>query len=39
MFLDKVSFESLPENTVKKLDDIAMTSNYSYLGRNIRILF
>lgn len=38
MFLDKVSFESLPGNTVKKLEDIAMTSNYSFLGRNIRIL-
>jgi epoxyqueuosine reductase len=38
MFLDKVSFESLAENTVKKLDDIGMTSNYSFLGRNIRIL-
>jgi epoxyqueuosine reductase len=38
MFLDKVSFESLPEATVKKLDDIAMTSNYSFLGRNIKIL-
>jgi epoxyqueuosine reductase len=38
MFLDKVSFENLPENTVKKLDDIAMTSSYSVLGRNIKIL-
>ena len=38
MFLDKVSFESLPEATVKKLDDMEMTSNYSFLGRNIKIL-
>jgi epoxyqueuosine reductase len=38
MLLDKVSLESLPEATVKKLDDIEMTSNYSFLGRNINIL-
>lgn len=38
MFLDKVSLERLPEVTIKKLDDISMTSNYSFLSRNIKVL-
>ena len=38
MLLDKVSLESLPEATIKKLEDIEMTSNYSFLSRNIKIL-
>ena len=38
MILDKVPLKSLPEDTLKKLDNIAMTSNYSILSRNIGIL-
>jgi len=38
ILLDKVPFESLPEDIIKKLDDISMTSNYSFLSRNIKVL-
>lgn len=38
MLLDKVSLESLSEDTIKKLEDIEMTSNYSVLSRNIKVL-
>lgn len=38
MLLDKVSLERLPEGIIKKLDDISMTSNYSFLSRNIKVL-
>lgn len=38
MLLDKVSLESLPEATIKKLEDIEMIQNYSFLSRNIKIL-
>ena len=38
MILEKVSLENLPEETVKKLDNISMTPNYSFLSRNIKIL-
>jgi epoxyqueuosine reductase len=38
MLLDKVSLESLPDVTIKKLEDIGMISNYSFLSRNIKIL-
>ena len=38
MFLDKVSYERLPMNTIKKLDDISMTPNYNFLHRNLKLL-
>jgi epoxyqueuosine reductase len=38
MLLDKVSLQSLPEDTIKKLEEISMTPNYSFLSRNIKIL-
>lgn len=38
LFLDSVLLEDLSEDTVKKLDDIEMTSNYSFLSRNIGVL-
>ena len=39
LILDKVPLNILPEDTLKKLDNIAMTSNYSFLSRNIGVLF
>ena len=38
MLLDKVSLESLPEEILKKLQDISMISSYNFLSRNIKIL-
>ena len=38
LLLDKVPLNILPKDTVKKLNNIAMTSNYSFLSRNIGIL-
>jgi epoxyqueuosine reductase len=38
MLLHKVSLESLPEDTRKKIDDILMTVNYNFLSRNIEVL-
>lgn len=38
MLLNKVAFQSLPEATKRKLDDISMTENYSFISRNISIL-
>lgn len=38
MLLDKVALESLPQDTIKKLENISMMDNYSFLSRNIDIL-
>lgn len=38
MLLDKVALESLPKDTIKKIDDISMAPNYCFLSRNISIL-
>ena len=38
MLLDKVSLESLSEETLKKLQDISMISSYNFLSRNIKVL-